>query len=65
MSGQMMWSLKDGKVIKTGTTLEVLTNEEIYKEADLVKPMLYDMFADKKEKPRNIEEAKKYLSNMI
>jgi len=55
--------LKDGRVIKTGTTSEILTNEETYKEADLVKPMLFDLFADEKEKPRSIEEAKKYLPN--
>lgn len=54
--------LKDGKVIKIGTTSEILNNEEIYKESNLVKPILYDLFADKKEKPRNIKEAKKYLS---
>jgi cobalt/nickel transport system ATP-binding protein len=55
--------LKDGRVIKTGTTSEILTNEETYKEAGLVKPMLFDLFADEKEKPRSIEEAKKYLPN--
>ncbi|NLY46882.1 MAG: ABC transporter ATP-binding protein [Tissierella sp.] len=55
--------LKDGRVIKTGTTSEILTNEETYKEAGLVKPMLFDLFADEKLKPRSIDEAKKYLSS--
>lgn len=55
--------LKDGRIIRTGTTSEILTNDEIYKEANLVKPMLYDLFVDEKEKPRSIEEAKEYLSD--
>mgnify|MGYP001019029049 CR=1 FL=1 len=57
--------LKDGQVIKTGTASEVLTNEEVYKEAGLVKPMLFDLFEDVKFKPRSIIKAKKGLSSLF
>ncbi|NLL19746.1 MAG: ABC transporter ATP-binding protein [Clostridia bacterium] len=53
--------LSDGKVIMEGQTSEVLTDEEIYRRAGLVKPMLYDLFARQDFKPRNMREAKEYL----
>ena len=37
--------LQEGKVLKTGTVEEVLNKEDTYSEAGLVKPMLYDLFA--------------------
>ncbi|SDK90722.1 energy-coupling factor ABC transporter ATP-binding protein [Natronincola ferrireducens] len=54
--------LRDGKVLKSGTASEVLTKEETYLEAGLVKPMLYDLFQDSEYKPQNIREAKEHLS---
>ena len=56
--------LKEGKVINSGPTSEILTNDETYIEAGLVKPMLYNLFKDEKFKPKNVNEAKKILSNL-
>jgi cobalt/nickel transport system ATP-binding protein len=53
--------LCDGKVIMEGQTSEVLTDEEIYHRAGLVKPLLYDLFARQGFMPRNMREAREYL----
>lgn len=57
--------LEKGKVLKSGAVSEILTKNETYLEAGLVKPLLYDLFQDSKYKPKNIKEAKEHLSKKI
>lgn len=56
--------LREGKVLKAGPVSEVLTDEEIYAQANLVKPMLFELFQNQEAKPRNLEEAKKYIRQL-
>lgn len=56
--------LRDGKLLKAGPVREVLTDEEIYTQANLVKPMLFALFQDQEVKPRNLAEAKKYIRQL-
>jgi len=53
--------LREGKVLKTGTVEEVLNKEDTYSEAGLVKPMLYDLFAQSNYRPRDMALAKQYI----
>jgi len=55
--------LREGRVLKTGTVQEVLTRNDTYSEAGLVKPLLYDLFSDNDYKPRSVSLAKEYLKN--
>lgn len=55
--------LKDGEILKSGSAAEVLADGEVYKQAGLIMPMLYDLFAGIRDKPKNVEEAKKYIKN--
>jgi len=54
--------LREGQVIEKGPAVEVLTQDEIYSKAGLVKPLLYDLFAHSPYKPRTIAAAKAYLA---
>ncbi|HHW07443.1 MAG TPA: ABC transporter ATP-binding protein [Clostridia bacterium] len=54
--------LREGRVLQAGPVGEVLTRREVYAEAGLIKPMLLDLFEDWDVKPKNITDAKQYLS---
>ena len=54
--------LKEGEILKVGSVDEVLTDDNIYSQAGLVKPMLYELFKDCDFKPKNLKEAKKYFN---
>lgn len=56
--------LKDGKVLTRGDVGAILAREEVYQKAGLVKPRLYELFAEAKVKPRSIQGAKRYLEKL-
>lgn len=39
-----VWVMKDGKILKTGNWLEIFRNEELLTEAELIKPMVLNIF---------------------
>lgn len=50
--------LREGQVILSGPTDEVMTREEVYKETGLAQPRLFSLFKDSGTFPRSLEEAK-------
>ncbi|MGI6679861.1 MAG: energy-coupling factor ABC transporter ATP-binding protein [Dehalobacterium sp.] len=56
--------LREGQILKSGTVEEVMNKDETYAEAELIKPMLYDLFAHSSYKPRSIPLAKEHLKNL-
>jgi len=57
--------MKKGQILKSGPVSEILTDDDIYYDAGLVKPMLYELFKNKDIKPKNLEEARKYLNQLV
>lgn len=52
--------LNEGRLVLGGPKEEVMTNPKTY-SFGLKKPYLYELFEDSKTRPKNLDEAKKYL----
>lgn len=57
--------LQEGMVVAKGTTEEVMGDERIYEETELQRPVLYELFKNRKEKPRSLSEAKVYMGSSL
>lgn len=56
--------LEEGRVIKTGTTEEVMEDMKLYEDTGIKAPLLLELFSNREEKPRDILQAKKIMEEL-